>query len=63
MIKVPIRKALAEFNEAERKHKKMKRVDWNRVVKCGWGMVGFCSSVRSTPFTVPNPQENKNKRK
>ena len=42
---------------------KLKRVDGNRVVKSGWGKVGFCSSVRSTPFTVPNPQENKNKRK
>ena len=29
---------------------KMKRVDRNGVEKCGWGMVGFCSSVRSTPF-------------
>ena len=45
----------------ERKHKKVKRVDGNGVVKSGWGMMWFCSSVRSTPFTVPNPQENKNK--
>ena len=28
----------------------MKKVDWNGVEKCGWGMMGFCSSVRSTPF-------------
>ena len=62
MIKVPMREALAEFNEAREKTQKMKKVDWNRVEKCGWGMVGFCSSVRSTPFTVPNPQENKKKR-
>ena len=37
----------------------MKKVDRNGVEKCGWGMVGFCSSVRSTLLLVPNPQEDK----
>ena len=59
MIKVPMCEALAEFNEAREETQKMKKVDWNRVEKCGWGMVGFCSSVRSTLLLVLNPQEDK----
>ena len=38
---------------------KVKRAIGNGVERCGWGIEWFCSSVRSTLFPVPNPQEDK----
>ena len=58
-----MREAPAMFKRSKRGNTKLKEVNGIWVEKYGWGMVGFCSSVRSTLFLVPNPQENKNKKR
>ena len=51
--------APAMFKRSKRGNTNLKEVDGIWVEKCGWGRMWFCSSVRSTLFLVPNPQEDK----